>query len=261
MKVCIPYLIFSIFLITSCNNQESVNQYAPIETLPNDSILNSLTQKTAIVITAHDDDICMMSGTISKLNNSGWQIVHIYIPHQNQNRNIVHKNAAEYILDSVIQINLKGELYRKDFNSDIALYNAIPKSEISRIYNYQIVRPELVNLVTQFSPSVIFTLDNEIGIYGHPDHVFISQLVLDLALDSVINPIYIYQSVMTDYMEKSIIEERHSRRMNSWGYDGDGWKKTRETYGVNGMPDPNVQINILSESENKMKYLRSYKER
>ena len=62
-------------------------------------------------------------------------------------------------------------------------------------------------------------------------------------------------------MEQSIVGERHSARMKKWGYAGDGWEHAKRTYKVSGAPEPDVQINILSEAENKMNYLMSYEER
>ena len=49
--------------------------------------------------------------------------------------------------------------------------------------------------------------------------------------------------------------------MKKWGYAGDGWEHAKNTYTVSGMPEPDVQINILSEAEIKMNYLMSYEER
>lgn len=250
-----------IFYIISCGRKEEVAQYAAIENYPEDTILSSLENKRAMIVTAHDDDMCLISGTASKLNKSGWEVVHLFIPNQDNKRNKAHLKATSHVLDSVLYLPLKDKEVRYDLDEVEYSWAAVPRNKFSEIYNYPAVRTELIKMINDFSPSVIFTLDNEIGGYGHPDHVFMSQLILDLAGEQKISPEYVYQSVMTDYMEKSIIEERHSRRMRSWGYDGDGWIKARKIYQVDGMPEPDVEINIVSEAGNKMKYLRSYNER
>jgi len=103
-------------------------------------------------------------------------------------------------------------------------------------------------------------LENEIGGYGHPDHVMMSQLVLDLSNSGAIKPNYIYQSVYTRHMMDKIME-RHSMRMMSWGLPGDMWERSKEAYEVDGMPEPTVQLNIEKEAEEKMNYLNSYNER
>lgn len=262
MKFVKLYFYFQIIFLVSCVQQEPISHYAPTETYPADTILNSLVEnKRALVITAHDDDMCMMAGTVSKLNRAGWKIFSLVFSDSDEERNKAHQRATAQILDSVIFIDLKGEAIRYDLDSGVLAYEAIPKSKFATIFNYEGVTKELTKIVNEFSPSVLFTLDNEIGGYGHPGHVFISQLALDLSTKGIINPKYIYQNVMTDHMEKTIIDERHSRRMKSWGFKGDGFLKARRIYKVNGMPKPDVEVNIFSEAEEKMNYLRSYNER
>jgi LmbE family N-acetylglucosaminyl deacetylase len=134
------------------------------------------------------------------------------------------------------------------------------REKFEETFNQKVVEDELIKRVNNFKPSVIFTLDNEIGGYGHPEHVFISQLVLDLAQSQKISIDYIYQSVYTPHMTTSIME-RHSKRMLEWGFAGDGWENAKETYKVAGMPLPTTQINISTEADSKMDYLKSYNER
>ena len=122
------------------------------------------------------------------------------------------------------------------------------------------LKEELIEKINSFKPSIIFTLDNEFGGYGHPEHALVSQSVLDLAMDSIIFPRAIYQSVFTDHMENTIMA-RHAKRMKSWGFDGGAWDRAKEAFKTSGMPEPNVQINIESEAKEKMNYLLSYNER
>ena len=253
-------IVLIITLIFSCKIREDVTPYAPIETYPDDIILQSIKNKKALIVTAHDDDMCGMSGTMSKLNRAGWEIKHIVLSGFDAKREQAHINAGKYVLDSILFMNLLGKC-RNDLDTVEFAYRAIPKNRFNTIYNYAIVEPELIRLINDFGPSVLFSMDNEIGAYGHPDHVFISQLTLDLALSGKISPEYIYQQVLTDHFEQTVIGERLSAKMKKWGFAGDGWEHAKKTYNVSGMPEPNVQINILSEAENKMKYLMSYEER
>jgi LmbE family N-acetylglucosaminyl deacetylase len=239
---------------------EDITQYAPVEHFPDDSILQTIENKKALIITAHDDDMCGMSGTMSKLNRAGWEIKHIVLSGFDASREQAHINAGKYVLDTIEFMDLLHKC-RNDLDTVDQAYRAISKDRFSSVFNYAMVEPELIKLINDFGPSVLFSLDNEIGGYGHPDHVFISQVVLDLAKEGKITPEYIYQGVYTDHMEQSIIGERHSARMKKWGYADDGWEHAKKTYNVSGMPEPDVQINILSEAENKMNYLMSYEER
>lgn len=257
----LPLFLILMFFLYACQQKEEVIQYAPVESYPKDSTLASLDIKRAMIVTAHDDDICLISGTASKLNRSGWQVIHVFIPNQDKKRNKAHLKAASHVLDSVFYLPLQDKEVRYDLDEVEYSWAAVPRDKFPEIYNYSAVQAALIRMINDFSPSVIFTLDNEIGGYGHPDHVFMSQLVLDLGKEQKITTDYIYQSVMTDHMEKSIIGERHSRRMRSWGYDGEGWNQARAIYRVDGMPEPDVEINISTEAENKMAFLRSYNER
>lgn len=257
-------IAFVLVLITSvlcsCKAIEDVTQYAPVEHFPDDSILMSLENRKALIMTAHDDDMCGMSGTMSKLNRAGWEIKHIVLSGFDAKREQAHINAGKFVLDTILFMDILDKC-RNDLDTVEIAHRAIPKDRFSSVFNYAIVEPELIRLINDFAPSVVFSMDNEIGGYGHPDHVFISQVVLDLAKAGKIAPQYIYQNVMTDHYEQTVIGERHSARMKKWGYAGDGWEHAKKTYNVSGTPEPDVQINIFSEAENKMNYLMSYEER
>ena len=115
----------------------------------------------------------------------------------------------------------------------------------------------LIAKINEFKPSVIFSVDNEFGGYGHPEHVFLSQLVVDLFLNDSIIADRIYQGVYTDHMEKEIIEKWLYNRMKKYNFP-DTYSIAKKTYNLPGMPQPTVQINIIKQAEEKMKYLMSY---
>jgi LmbE family N-acetylglucosaminyl deacetylase len=138
-------------------------------------------------------------------------------------------------------------------------YLPIPYDEIKRQFLSEKVADEIVEKVNAFNPSVIFTLDNIKGGYGHPEHIFISQLVLDLFTEKKINIQRIYQSVYTDHMEAEIVDKWLKARMEKWGYPHAS-DIANEMYGIDGMPAPDVQISIADFAEIKMKYLMAYDE-
>jgi len=259
------YWILLLVLISfSCKNvKEVVTSYAPTsnEVYPTDTILNAIIDKKAMIAIAHDDDMCAMAGTISKLNREGWEI-EVLSFHKGEERDKAQIRACRNILDRVTFFDLDYSLWRIDLNTrkQDELYLPVVREKFEETFNQKVVEDEFIKRVNNFKPSVIFTLDNEIGGYGHPEHVFISQLVLDLAQSQKISIDYIYQSVYTPHMTTSIME-RHSKRMLEWGFAGDGWENAKETYKVAGMPLPTTQINISTEADSKMDYLKSYNER
>ena len=256
---------FSIFIVlaslalNSCKSREDIRPYSAVETYPNDQNLEKISIKKAMVINAHDDDMCGMTGTISMLKSLGWEIRILTIPQSNE-RNFSHIKACKRLSDSVSFFNITYPEFRTDFETNKTPYKAIPLAEFEHIFRSEKIELELVNRVNSFQPSVIFTLDNEIGGYGHPEHIFMSNLVLGLTKSGRIKPKFIYQSVYSPSMMEKIMD-RHSKRMVSWGLDGSEWEKAKETYKIKELPQPNVQINITSQSKIKMAWLYSYKER
>ena len=257
-------IISFVMTLYSCKmRKESITPYAPTpnEVYAMDTNLTNENNKKAIIIIAHDDDMCAMSGTMSKLNKAGWEI-RVLSFHKDAYRDAAQVNACKNILDTVMFFDLSYSDWRLDLSTikEEELYAPIEKNKFSEIFNENIVKEAVVAKVKSFNPSVIFTLDNEVGGYGHPEHVFISQLVLDLVESKMLNVPFIYQSVYTPNMTSSIME-RHSKRMIEWGFSGDGWLNAKKTYQVNGMPHPTIQVNIRSEAKEKMRYLNSYNER
>ena len=255
-KNCYYALILFLLILSSCGKKESIDQFAATETYSEDTLLQSISSKRAMIVIAHDDDMCAMSGTISQLNNKGWEIAVVSFS-RSEAQNDAHKKACSHVLNTVHFVDLKPSQYRNDPDKG---YHPIPKNAFDTVFNQSIIVEKYLDKIQSFNPTVIFTLDNEIGGYGHPDHVFISQMVIDLAKEKLISPKYIYQSVLSpSTMDKLMV--RRSKLMEGWGYPGDGWEKSKKTYGVNGMPEPTVQFNIQSEAKAKMEYLRSYNKR
>jgi len=252
-------LLLASTTLISCETTEDVRPYAATEVYPQDTILQSIANKRAMLVIAHDDDMCAMSGTISQLNKKGWEIAVVSFT-KTPERNAAQIKACSGILDTVMFVDLQPEQYRNDLGGEKNPYYAISKSEFNRVFNRDIIEKEFLQRIQDFNPTIIFTLDNDMGGYGHPEHAFISQMVLDLAYEKRISPSYIYQSVYTNHMENTIMK-RHSERMKSWGFAGDEWENAKEIYQVSGMPEPTVQITISSEAKEKMAYLRSYNKR
>ncbi|MEQ8908683.1 MAG: PIG-L family deacetylase [Vicingaceae bacterium] len=252
-------LMGMLALIFGCQ-PEAIQAYAPTEKYPEDTILESIESKRAMIVVAHDDDMCATSGTVALLNQKGWEIAVVSMS-KTQSRNEAQRKACMPIMDTVFFAQLSPEQIRNDLDSVEKAYEAFPKANFDQVFSRSLLEAEYSKYINAFQPTVIFTLDSSLGGYGHPEHVFVSQMVLDMAKTGKISPAYIYQSVFTDHMEESIME-RHSKRMKSWGFPGDGWDKAKSIYGVEeGMPEPTVEIDIRKVAELKMNYLRSYNEK
>ncbi|MBC8319667.1 MAG: PIG-L family deacetylase [Bacteroidetes bacterium] len=247
-----------ILTITACSYKptvEELKKFTATEIYPDDIYLDTVANKKALIIVAHDDDDCMMSGTIAKLTAAGWTIKQLSLQ--------VHKipgedrNPAHIICEGSEKI-LEDGLYRPSEDTIKYPWMPISHEEIEKQYLYEKVATALIARVNEFNPSIIFTLDNIKGGYGHPDHIFLSQLVLDLFKEGKINAQFIYQSVLTKHMEAEI-DKYMIPKMEKWGYP-QASPAANELYGIDGMPEADVQIYITDQAEIKMAYLRAYPE-
>jgi LmbE family N-acetylglucosaminyl deacetylase len=243
----------------TCNEKvtvEELKKFAPTENYPDDVFLETVSNKRAFVIVAHDDDDCGMSGTIAKLTAKGWTIKQLSL--QSHLIAKTGKNPAGIICEGN-ELVLQDGHYRIGLDTMKNPHLPIPYEKIKEQFFTDKVADAIIQKVNDFKPSVIFTLDNEKGGYGHPEHIFISQLVKDLFEEGKIEIEKVYQSVYTDHMEIEIVDKWLGERMIKWGYP-DASKIANEMYGISGMPEPTVQINIAEVAETKMNYLRAYEE-
>ncbi len=252
-------VLFSIGLLACRTSMESLKQYSAIETYPEVDFFTSLNNKKALVVVAHDDDMCNITGTLSKLNKEGWEIGVISMP-QSKERNEAHQKACFGITDTVMFFPLAHSQLRNHLDTTKTLYAPFPKELFAAVFNEQPLKSNLIQTISTFKPSIIFTLDSDIGAYGNPEHVFISSMVLELAKNKEIQTNYIFQAVYTKHMTEQIMS-RHAQELKKWGYAGNDWENAKKIFQVDGMPEPTVQVTIENEAVNKMKYLMSYNER
>ncbi len=258
MKKLFLHAIFLI-LICSCAQKKIIRElktFAPVENYENDVFLDTVKNRRALVIVAHDDDDCGMSGTIAKLTKDGWKIKSLSFESHNSSK--TGKNPTE-IICSGNELILENGPYRKGLDTIKYPYLPIPYDKIKEQFYNDKIEKILVEKIKRFNPSVIFSLDNEKGGYGHPEHVYISQLIKDLFEKKRIKTQRIYQGVLTNSMEKKIMDEWLTEKLKKWRAPNTSII-ANEVYQIKGMPEPNVQINISEVAETKMQYLRAYEE-
>ena len=251
-------LTILMLTVFGCSNKPSIEElqkFAAVEEYPEDTYLDTVTNKKAMIIVAHDDDDCFMSGTISKLTKSGWEIQQVsFVTTQLKEGQKEHPSTIICTGNTPV---LEDGDYRIGLDTMQFPYKPIPKSQMEKEFKKDKIIESLRSKINTFKPSVIFTMDNEIGGYGHPEHVFISQTVLDIFSDSLIDVERIYQGVYTNHMEKEIIETWLYNRMKEYKFPNP-YMLGKAVYNVSGMPEPNVQINIAAQASDKIAYLMAY---
>jgi LmbE family N-acetylglucosaminyl deacetylase len=229
---------------------------APKESYPDDTWLKTAKNKTALIIVAHDDDAISCSGTIIKLCKAGWIVKELCfyntVTDAKENERIrkrqqdTKKVKQTEGLASFEYVTLP---YRDWQFSSSPGYMPASQAQFDRQYNKDTLLFYIRNFITSNNPSVIFTLDNNIGGYGHPDHKLIGQLVVDECMKRVkenyTSVEYIYQPVFTPSMVTKILSHLPV------------YKAALKTYGV-GCPLPDVQVNISSVGSEKKKVMQAY---
>jgi len=254
--LALTVLVLSFLGCTEKVTIEDLKKFVATETYPDDEFLDTIRNQRAFIIVAHDDDDCAMAGTIAKLTAKGWTIKKLSL--QSHISPKTGKNPSGIICDGNNPI-LQDGYYRIGLDTMKNAYLPIPYASIKKQFLTEKVANEIIQKTKAFKPSVIFTLDNVKGGYGHPDHIFISQLVKDLFEEGKIEIEKIYQSVYTNHMEIEIVDKWLSARMKKWGYPNAS-NLANEMYGISGMPEPTTQIDISEIAEIKMEYLRAYDE-
>ncbi|MCE3281142.1 MAG: LmbE family protein [Bacteroidetes bacterium] len=261
------FTITAVFILlfstgkTSAQSKSEIQKLSAEETFPKDDYLDKVIRKKAMIVTAHDDDDdASMAGTIAMLNEQGWEIKQICFTSGDVKRDEALIKAGKFILDEIEFINVEPDKRRIKIDNATEPYMPIPKKDILVSFNTELIFPLIIKKINEFEPTVIFSLDNEMGGYGHPEHILVSQMLVDSFAAGKIHPERIYQSVYSNSMEKKILEERLTALLKKWGYPS-SYMTAREMYDLSGMPEPDVEINIENYSKQKMDFLRSFEER
>ena len=226
---------------------------AESDSYPEDDFLRSEPNKTALIIVAHDDDAVSMAGTISRLCRNGWTVRQMcYYQGWKGNDSIRKVNLREVAaIQGIRDVESKDFVLRKQEFLVEDPWRAIPYAAFDTIYHVNSIKQDIASFINRYQPSVIFSLDDSIGGYGHPEHVLISRLTRDLCRerlkDSVFSVKRIYQAVFDPKMNRKILK------------DLDAFKAAREVYGFEETPSPHVQVTITNEAGEKKKVMLAYR--
>jgi N-acetylglucosamine malate deacetylase 2 len=259
ISAIILILTFSVRL--NAQSKSEIEKLAAEESFPKDNYLDTVKKKRALVVTAHDDDDASMAGTLAKLNEQGWEIKQICFTSGDIKRDEALIKASKFIMDEIEIINIQPEKRRIKIDKGQEPYSPIPIESFDESFDRELILPLIVKKINEYDPTVIFSLDNVMGGYGHPEHLLVSQVVIDSFAAGKIHPQRIYQSVYPNSMEKKILEERLTALMKKWGYTNSSYMIARDLYHIDGMPEPDVEINIEPFSKQKMNFLRAFEER
>jgi LmbE family N-acetylglucosaminyl deacetylase len=247
---------FVLLIIAILSHFFYLRTKAPKESYPDDTWLRTAKNKIALIIVAHDDDAISCAGTITQLCKEGWNIKELCFYNEvDDPKKLERIEQRKMDIQKVKEIEglSSFEFVTIPFRNLKLLstleYMPVTKDEFDKQYNQDTMLFYIREMINDHKPSVIFTLDNQLGGYGHPDHKLVSQLVYDECLqrskDSSFSVKYIYQGVFTPSMNENIVKGLPV------------YQAAIKTYGQTN-PLPDVQVNIKSVGEEKKKILKSY---
>ena len=230
-----------------------LSSLAPKEEFQEDHYLDSATNKTAIIIVAHDDDAISFAGTVSRLIEQGWDVTTLcfygsWKSEENQTRKEELQKAAT--LSGIKNLELIDIDIVNGSDTVAEPWMPVPYNRFQEYFKLDTIRYIITNAIFKYKPSVIFTLDDSIGGYGHPQHIAVSRCVNDvcrLFKDTVDFPVRkIYQAVFPFSMAEKITG------------DLPAYQAGKKVYGVAGMPAPDVYVSIADGGEKKKGFMCSF---
>lgn len=253
------FLVFLLLVIAGLGaHMYMVHSLAPTESYPTDTWLDEVQTKRALVIVAHDDDVMAMTGTMAYLKAKGWQVRHLTFRADDPARVARFEALAQQVATEVAFIPFGQQTYRRDLDTLQRPWWPIPVEKFPSVFDLDTVYQALHSQIETYRPSVLFTLDDSIGGYGHPEHVMISRLVHRYCREQAARgqqaPPRLYQSVYSPHMEAKILRWH----FNLWNFQNPFEAACRIYEAPNGMPAPTTQINIRAFASAKKDYYLSY---
>ncbi|MBS1559495.1 MAG: PIG-L family deacetylase [Bacteroidetes bacterium] len=222
------------------------------EKFPEEKYLGTVTNKTALIVVAHDDDAIFHSGTILNLTNNGWKVHFLtFYGHWRREDNSLRKQeaATAAALEKLAGYSLIDFSIQKT-DTVKEPWMPIPYAKFSEYLKVDSLKILIANEISRIQPSIMFTLDNISGAYGHPEHACVSQCVInvcnEMKNDSSFSVNKIYQSVYSRQLSENLMSEMPV------------YKAAKKVYHVDGMPTPDVEVNIYDHAATKMKIWQAY---
>lgn len=219
---------------------------------PEDQWLVNEVNRKALIIVAHDDDAISMSATIARLCDQGWDVGELCFYQGYKGRDEIRKHDLDRVASilGMVPPQYHDVELRRDREKVQLPWMPVPYDQFDSLYNKVPAQERIERFIETGQPSVILTLDNIMGGYGHPDHVLISQMVKDYCEGRSQDPSFsvqrIYQAVFDPGMNERILKNM------------DAFQAAKSVYGISGSPAPDVYISVKGQEERKRRALKAY---
>lgn len=202
--------------------------------------------KKALAIFAHPDDEITIIGTMRLLKQQGVETSICYMTRGEAglNGSIIDVSKIKELADTSLNKLKKqlGQRRTKEVDNiaeilelnDHEMFN-FPDSGTSNV-PMDSLKKVVRALIEKYKPSILFTLDDKVGLYGHPDHRNVSRAVLEVFQEdkgkSDFSPQKIYQVTLPKQMIVFALKM------------ADGFRKNYPKDPAQGLPEANICVNI-----------------
>jgi LmbE family N-acetylglucosaminyl deacetylase len=247
-----------LFLLATGGHIYYLTTLSAREKYPEDNYLLSASEKKGLIIVAHDDDMVGSAGTITMLCKNGWEIHEMCFYQQgglyfkkDSAKNPIRRKSLEVVariegLKGIDPVDLN---FRNDMQTEKS-YLPMPYADFNKNYKLDSLRSIIGAYIEKYKPTVIFSLDNIMGGYGHPDHTVIGGLVVEYCRQHKNDPGFpvrkIYQPVFPPSLSNRVLS-----RMEVYN-------KAKQVYQCDGMPLPDVQVNFYKYAAEKKECMLAY---
>jgi LmbE family N-acetylglucosaminyl deacetylase len=218
------------------------------EVFPQDTFLDKVANKTALIVVAHDDDAIGCSGTVTELVKKGWKIhfLTFYGNYRKEDNPIRKKEVEQVAKIQRLETTRLVDFSIQRWDTVKEPWMPIPYSQFSNYMKVDSLKTFISEAIVLHKPSVIFSLDNIIGGYGHPEHVCVSQCVIEVCRETN-NPVEkIYQAVFPRTLNENILKNNPA------------FIFAKKVYKAAGSPLPTTEFNISNSSKEKKEIMLAY---
>ena len=243
-KIIITIIAFIILIISTLwyfKSQIQDNSVPQTETLIPETL-----PKKALAIFAHPDDEITIIGTMRLLKQQGVETSICYMTRGEAglNGSIIDVSKIKELADTSLN-KLKKSLGQRrtkevDNIAEILELNHhemfdFPDSGTSNV-PMDSLKKVVRALIQKYQPSVLFTLDDKVGLYGHPDHRNVSRAVLEVFQENKNKP---------NFSPKKLYQVTLPKQMIAFALKmADGFRKNYPKDPSKGLPQADVCVNI-----------------
>ena len=217
------------------------------ENIPQTEIMipDNLSQK-ALAIFAHPDDEITIIGTMRMLKQQGVETSICYMTRGEAglNGSIIDVSKIKELADTSLN-KLKKKLGQRrtkevdEIAKILELNNHemfdFPDSGTSDV-PMDSLKKVVRGLISKYKPSVLFTLDDKVGLYGHPDHRNVSKAVLEVFRED---------KGKADFSPQKLYQVTLPKKMITFALSiAEGFRKNYPKDPAKGLPEADVCVNI-----------------